>query len=549
MALYFWWVITLSNTMKYIFTTLLLCLFSATAFSQFLIEEEFNSGTGTTGWSFTSIGTTSTLQNVGKSAPALTFNATNDQIASPAFSGADQLTFIMICSGSTNATDNMKVEGLNGTWTLLANVKPHPTARVNCVTIPAGVTQIRLTCTMGSSGNMYVDDVTIRQSGACASTSNKPYITGINVDACSSGCEGHDEFFTIRNGNSTLNISDIEFSYPNAGTSPSTWCGNSTTPCDMFIATNATEVAALNSLAGCTVFFSSSAIPANADVLIFNGNPQQQRTNFSGLCASGKTYYALFANNTNTSSSDGCNGRFGNRNTGCSDCYRGLFLRDRANGCNDTVAYDQSQINGNDGAMALFNSPSAPAIYSNSAASTCAFTVLPVKITAFYVITGMQSNTLAWETEGDQSVKSYAVEKSADGIEFYQVGEVSSQRGSAKSSYRFIDPEKQSMNCYYRLRSADIDGNEVYSTIIFAMKEQLTGTVVTQDESMIYVHTGGKDNDVQTIEVMNAMGQKLLSDRFSGRDYAFSKQSMKNQVCYILLGLSGNNTTRRIFAE
>lgn len=540
--------ITISNTMKYIFTAFFLCLFVA-AFPQFLIEEEFNAGTGTAGWSFTSIGTTTTLQNVGKSSPALTFNATNDQIVSPVFSGADQLTFIMICSGGTNATDNMKVEGLNGTWSVLANVKPHPTARVNCITIPAGVTQIRLTCTMGSSGNMYVDDVTVRQSGACSSTSNKPYITGINVDACSSGCEGHDEFFTIKNGNAALNMSDIEISYPNAGTSPSTWCGNSTTPCDMFIAANPTEVAALNTLAGCTVFLSSTTIPANANILIFNGNPQQQRTNFSGLCSSGKTYYALFANNTNTSSSDGCNGRFGNRNTGCSDCYRGLFLRDRSTGCDDTVSYDQSLINGNDGAMALYNSQGAAALYSSSATSTCAFTVLPVKITAFYVITGMQSNTLAWETEGDQSIKSYAIEKSPDGDKFYQAGEVSSQRGITKSSYRFTDPETQSMNCYYRLRSADIDGSETYSNIIFAMKEQLTGTVVTQDETTIYIRTGAGDDEPQTIEVMNAMGQKLLSDRFTGRNYAFSKQGLKNQMCYILLGLDGNNVTKRIFAE
>lgn len=535
--------------MKYILTTFLLCLLSAPVFPQFLIEEEFNAGTGTAGWTFTSIGTTTTLQNVGKSSPALTFNATNDQVVSPAFSGADQLTFLMICSSGTNATDNMKVEGLNGTWTVLANVKPHSTARVNCITIPAGVTQIRLTYTMGSASNVYVDDVTIRQSGKCTSTSNKPYITGINVDACSSGCEGHDEFFTIRNGNAALNISDIEFSYPNAGTSPSTWCGNSATPCDMFIATNATEVAALNTLAGCTIFSSSATIPANADVMIFNGNPQQQRTNFSGLCGSGKTYYALFANNTNTSSSDGCNGRFGNRNTGCSDCYRGLFLRDRSNGCDDTVSYAQDLINGNDGAMALYAYDGSPANYSSSAASTCAFTVLPVKITSFYVITELQSNTLAWETEGDESIKSYGIEKSLNGTDFYQVGEVSSQRGSTKSAYRYTDPEAPAMNSYYRLRSADIDGNEVYSPIIFAVKEQLAGTVITQDENMIYVHTAARDDESQTIEVMNAMGQKLLSDQFSGRSYAFSKQGLKNQMCYILLGLNGNNVTRRIFAE
>ncbi|MBS1637731.1 MAG: hypothetical protein JST26_17580 [Bacteroidetes bacterium] len=538
--------------MKAFISFIFLCFTYVTGFSQtpFLIEEEFNAGTAPSGWTFTSIGSNSTLQNCGKSPNSIVFNATNDQVVSPTFSGGDQLTFLMICSSTPNTTDKMKVEGLNGSWSTIANIKPHTTAVISCIGIPSGVTQIRLTYTMGAATNVYVDDFTVRQSGNCSASGNKPYITTINADACSSGCEGHDEFFTIKNGNSAWNISDIEFSYPNAGTSTSTWCGSNTTPCDKFIATNSSEVAALNTLAGCSVFISpGTSIPANADILIFNGNPQQQRTNFSGLCSTGKTYYALFANNTNTSSSDGCNGRFGNRNTGCSDCYRGLFLRNRASGCTDTVSYQVDQINGNDGAMALYASQGSPANYTSSGASTCAFIALPVRITTFYASAETTGNVLYWETMDDETIARYTVEKSDNGTEFAEIGEVLSKRANNKSAYSYTDADGGNSSAYYRLKSTDADGNEIYSQVVFAIRTQADNMVITQDQTEIHITTGARDAQLQTLEVYTGMGTKILEAKFTGMSFSIPKAGFDKQLYFFVYRAGGNPIIKKLFVE
>ena len=529
------------------------CYISLTGLAQtpFLIEEEFNAGTAPSGWTFTSIGSNSTLQNCGKSANSLIFNATNDQIVSPAFSNGDQLTFLMLSSSTANSTDKMKVEGFNGSsWITLGNYVPHTTAVVNCVAVTAAITQIRLTYTMGSASNVYVDDFTVRQASNCSGASNKPYVSTINADACSSGCEGHDEFFTIKNGNSAWNISDIEISYPNAGTSTSTWCGNSTTPCDKYIATNSVEVAALNSLAGCTIFISpGTSIPANAEILLFNGNPQQQRTDFSGLCGTGKTYYALFANNTNTSSSDGCNGRFGNRNTGCSDCYRGLFIRNRADGCTDTVSYQVNQINGNDGAMALYASQGSSVNYTSSGASTCAFIALPIELTSFFVLVQHDANVLHWDTQDDAMVTKYTVEKSMDGVSFVAVGDVASHHSSEKSSYSFVDNSNLDAPCYYRLRSSSGDGSDMYSQLIFALRTHPNNLLVTQDVETVKVTTGARAEDIQSVEVYTTMGAKLIDATFTGTSFEFPKQGLQGQLCVLVYRAYGNPITKKLFIE
>lgn len=512
--------------------------------SPFLIEEEFDSGTAPSGWTFTSISSNSTQNLCGKSPNSLKFDATNDQIISPSFSNGDQITFLMICTNTADASDNMKLEVYNGSsWNTAANLKPHTTAVVYCINISTSVTKARLTYTKSSAGNVYVDDFTVRAYNSCTSSSNQPYITSINVDACSSGCEGRDEFFTFRNGNSTLNISDIEISYPNAGSSTSTWCGNSTTPCDKYITTNSSEVSSLNTLAGCNIFSSSTSIPANADVILFNGNAQDTRTNFSGLCASGKTYYAVFANNTNTSSSDGCNGRFGNSNTGCSDCYRGLFIRNRSNGCIDSVSYSQKLIANKDGAMAIYNVPNI-ATYPGTSLTNCNFSLLPLQLLTFYSISNQENISLHWEVIDDQDVKYYEIEKSNDGIYYNSIEKIQANQKKQKSVYVYHDIEPESSS-YYKLKIVYISGEEEYSEAIYVIRnDEKQVKIIQTDEDIIIVNDNEKDQSRLTL--INMMGEQLFSSDIKNESISIRKKDFSGQILNLIVYQNGKYYTRKI---
>lgn len=523
---------------------IILYRYTTIAQSPFLIEEEFNSGTAPSGWTFTSISSNSTQNLCGKSPNSLKFDATNDQIISPSFSNGDQITFLMICTNTADATDNMKVEVFNGSsWSTAANLKPHTTAVIYCINISTSITKARLTYTKSSAGNVYVDDFTVRAYNSCTSSSNQPYVTSINVDACSSGCEGRDEFFTFKNGNSILNISDIEISYPNAGSSTSTWCGNSTSPCDKYITTNASEVSALNTLAGCNIFSSSTSIPENADIILFNGNAQDSRTNFSGLCASGKTYYAVFANNTNTSSSDGCNGRFGNSNTGCSDCYRGLFIRNRSNGCIDTVSYNQALIANKDGAMAIYNVHNI-ATYPGTSLTNCNFSLLPLQLLTFYGFSNENHISLNWEVIDDNEVMHYEVERSTDGIYYNSIGKIQANQKKQKSKYVYNDIEPES-SFYYQLKIVYLNGEVVYSESIYILKnEEKQIDIIQTDEDLVIINHNTKYEGYITL--INMMGEELFSSEVKTEPVSIHKKELNHQILSLIVYQNGKYYTKKI---
>jgi hypothetical protein len=365
----------------------------------------------------------------------------------------------------------------------------------------------------------------------------QPYIESINEDACGSGCEGRDEFFTFYNGSSSLNISDIEFSYPDANNSSVTWCGTAANaPCDNYIATNAAEVAALNSLAGCPIFTSpSGSIPANNSVMVFNGNPQNTRTNFSSLCSSGTpivTYYALFANNPSD-----CNGRFGNYNStaSCSpECYRDFFLRNRANGCTDTNYYFENSLANADGASTYYTSPGAAPTYVNSNCSD--YKVLPLQLISFYAINEGSDIKLLWQTATEQNVSHFILEKSTDGISYTDIKNVNALNTNTPQRYTAVDNEIQnsSSGFYYRLSSVDRDGTRTFYKNIFVpliVKEETVNIYTESAELVIQVLGAGSSS--KNIEILDINGAQLINDSFNETVYRLPMTDVENRICLI----------------
>ena len=503
--------------------------------SPFLIEEEFdNLPTAPTGWTLTGVSNYTSGQNTGKSIPSVKFSSTGNQITSTTWANGDQITFVIRATSTPNTTDNLLVEVFNGSWSTLANVKPHTTAFVKCLTISTTVTKARFTYTKGNTNIMF-DDFTVRAAGAC--TGNQPYIESINEDACGSGCEGRDEFFTFFNGNSSLNISDIEFSYPDANNSSVTWCGTSANaPCDNYIATNATEVTALNSLAGCPIFTSPvGSIPANNAVLVFNGNAQNTRTNFSSLCSGTTplvTYYALFANNPSD-----CNGRFGNYNStaSCSpECYRDFFLRNRANGCTDTNYYFENSLANADGASTYYTTPGAAPTYVNSNCSN--YLVLPIQLTSFYAINEGADVKILWQTATEQNVSNFILEKSIDGINFIGIKNIDPTNTNTTQRYTVVDNDIENIvsGLYYRLSSIDRDGSKTFYKIIFVpfITKEETVTVLPGANNLI-IQITPSDLTAKSIEVYDSNGNKLVSDNFNEASYIIPRYLIENRICLV----------------
>ncbi len=105
----------------------------------------------------------------------------------------------------------------------------------------------------------------------------------------------------------------------------------------------------------------------------------------------------------------------------------------------------------------------APIRYTRSDA-----TPLPVQLTSFQaVLQNEYQAVLRWATASESNSDYFAVERSADGVGYYEVGRRPAAGASSLSrAYELRDPQPVAGLAYYRLRQVDKDGKLSYSAEI-----------------------------------------------------------------------------------
>jgi hypothetical protein len=95
--------------------------------------------------------------------------------------------------------------------------------------------------------------------------------------------------------------------------------------------------------------------------------------------------------------------------------------------------------------------------------------LLPVKLVSFSAALNDNKAAIKWTTSSEKNVSHFSIEKSLDGQNFSEAGIVFAfGNSSATLNYTFIDKNintDQTNLIYYRLRSADIDGNYELSNV------------------------------------------------------------------------------------
>ncbi|MBL7749252.1 MAG: T9SS type A sorting domain-containing protein, partial [Chitinophagaceae bacterium] len=94
---------------------------------------------------------------------------------------------------------------------------------------------------------------------------------------------------------------------------------------------------------------------------------------------------------------------------------------------------------------------------------------LPVTLTNFRAYKNNADVMVDWKTENESNIREYKVERSADGINFTEIGAVQARNGSV-NTYQFVDRISQlttrpTGNLYYRLRINDLDAGYKYSAV------------------------------------------------------------------------------------
>jgi len=99
-----------------------------------------------------------------------------------------------------------------------------------------------------------------------------------------------------------------------------------------------------------------------------------------------------------------------------------------------------------------------------------ASTVLPVSLVRFVCSAEDKSILLQWNTASEISNDFFAIERSADGRDFSEIGRIKGMGDSAEPQvYDFADSNPLPGKNYYRLRQTDFDGRFSYSRVVSAM--------------------------------------------------------------------------------
>jgi hypothetical protein len=145
--------------------------------------------------------------------------------------------------------------------------------------------------------------------------------------------------------------------------------------------------------------------------------------------------------------------------------------------------------------------------------------LLPVKLLFFESWPDAESVRLTWATATELNFDAFIVERSADGLAFYEIGKVKGAgNSSVRRDYTFVDENPVIGRTYYRLTALDFDGATESFKIIksdYAAQKAIklfpNPAVAGQPFS---VQSNFEPSALDQIEIYNSEGANLLHARF-----------------------------------
>jgi Secretion system C-terminal sorting domain len=146
-------------------------------------------------------------------------------------------------------------------------------------------------------------------------------------------------------------------------------------------------------------------------------------------------------------------------------------------------------------------------------AGACAI-ALPIELSNFQAINQSTRNVLTWTTLTERNNKVFKIERSKDGKNFIEIGEV---KGSGTTdfprSYTYNDETPLSIS-YYRLRQIDYDGKEKPSKIVSVSLKGDKDFVIFPNPTKDKITFNASDFEPNRVIVYNSLGQIVMDKAY-----------------------------------
>lgn len=165
----------------------------------------------------------------------------------------------------------------------------------------------------------------------------------------------------------------------------------------------------------------------------------------------------------------------------------------------------------------------------NVTTSTCASTVLPIELLSFMVEKANQNDVhIEWITATEQSVASFEIERSVDGVRFYRIATKKAVGHShIASRYEHLDkdvPLEKSKIWYYRVRIIEQDHafsfTKTKSVTFEGLEKGISAEIFPNPSHSTSIHLrlkgSFKENSLTEITITDSFGRRLLELSDSG---------------------------------
>jgi hypothetical protein len=145
---------------------------------------------------------------------------------------------------------------------------------------------------------------------------------------------------------------------------------------------------------------------------------------------------------------------------------------------------------------------------------------LPITLLSFTGQRNINSVTLNWSTATEINNDNFAIERSTNGISYVEISTLPGAGTSfVTNSYSFDDASAPNVDCIYRLKQTDFDGNTNFTeSIIVAAKKQAGTISVYPTNNTIKVSLGGSVNGPVSFSLFDINGKGVYNKSIESTD-------------------------------
>jgi hypothetical protein len=176
--------------------------------------------------------------------------------------------------------------------------------------------------------------------------------------------------------------------------------------------------------------------------------------------------------------------------------------------------------------------------------------VLPIQYATFTATLVGKKTVLNWRTSEERNNSRFDIERSADGIHFYKIGETRSKQSTTGGTYQFVDPLPQEGDNFYRLKQVDTDGKYSHSHIEkIYVKPSAAIYIYPNPVSELLTIKRSDGKGLQRIKMYDAEGKLVFSTNAVQSAYFTVNVAALPQGSYLLQCGYGSATSSHPFVK